>query len=179
VRIHFDITKHLACSRGNVIANYLDLEHLDMHRGLADCELLSEDERTACFTLRSKIGPFPFKNVHHYEFRPPDEIVNAIRSPFGPMKVVSTVREIRSDDSPVRCEVDVHTEIDLPFFVVPFRGLLEHLLRRVNREVLEEDREILERRQRLFGDTVDDYLRDGQFLLFKETFRKHYARRPQ
>ncbi len=179
MRFHFAITKHVACSRGNVIANYLDLEHLDLHRGLADCELLSESERAAGFTLRSRIGPFPFTNVHYYEFRPPDEIVNIVRSPLGPMKVVSTVREIRSADAPVRCEIDVDTEIDLPRFVAPFRGLLERILRRVNRQVLEEDREILERRQRLFGDTVDDYLRDGQFLLFKETFRKHYARHPR
>jgi hypothetical protein len=71
VRFAFTLTKHLAASRGNVIANYLDLEHLDLHRGLGDCELLAEAERAACFALTSRIGPFRFRNVHYYEFVPP------------------------------------------------------------------------------------------------------------
>ncbi len=176
MKIRLSITKHVACSRGNVIANYLDIEHLDMHSGLASCEVISETDRVACFTLISKVGPLRFKNVHYYEFRPPDQILNVVRSPLGPMKVVSTVREIDGGTPEVRCEVDVETEIDASPAMRPFRGLLERLLRRVNRRVLEEDRGILERRQRLFGSSVEDYLRDGQLLLFKEAFRSHYSR---
>ena len=77
MKFRFDITKHVQASKGNVIANYLDLEHLDMHRGLRSCEVISETERAACFKLTSKIGPLSFTNVHYYEFRPPDQIVNS------------------------------------------------------------------------------------------------------
>ena len=88
-------------------------------------------------------------------------------------------REIDAGTPEVRCEVDVETEIDASPVMRPLRSLLERLLRRVNRRVLEEDRGILERRQRLFGSSVEDYLRDGQFLLFKEAFRSHYSRAPR
>jgi hypothetical protein len=104
--------------------------------------------------------------------------VNIVRSPLGPMRVVSTVRELGGEARVPRCEVDVATELDLSRLAWPLRRLLERVLRRLNRRVLEEDREILERRQRLFGSTVEDYLREDQFLLFKETFRAHYGRRP-
>lgn len=176
MRFRFSITKHVACSKANVIANYLDLEHLDMHSGLGGCRLLSETDSAACFSLVSRIGPLRFRNVHYYELRGSDQIVNIVRSPLGPMRVVSTVRELGSGTPDVRCEVDVETEIDLPGWLMPFRTPLEWLLRRVNQTVLREDREILERRQRLFGSGVDDYLRDEQYLLFKERFRAHYAR---
>jgi len=165
MKFRFDITKQMAASRANVIANYLDLEHLDMHSGLGDCEVLSETERCACFTLISSIGPFRVRNLHYYEFRPPDTIVNAVRSPLGPMIVTSTVREIDGGTP------DVRSEIDLPRGLHPFRKPLEWLLRRTNRVILEEDRGIFERRQRLLGNGVGDYLRGGQYLLFKDAFR--------
>jgi hypothetical protein len=171
MKFRFDITKKMAASRANVIANYLDLEHLDMHSGLGDCEVLSETEHCACFTLVSRIGPFRVRNLHYYEFRPPDTIVNAVRSPIGPMIVTSTVREIGSGTPDVSCEVDVRTEIDLPKALYPFRRPLERLLRRTNRVILEEDRGIFERRQRLLGNAVGDYLRKDQYLLFKDAFR--------
>ncbi len=178
MKLRFLIVKHVAASCGNVIANYLDLEHLDMHGNLASCEVLSESERAACFTLTSRIGPLRFRNLHYYEFRPPNQIVNAVKSPLGPMKVVSTVREIDAGTPRVRCEIDVETELDLPRLLAPLGRPLEALLRRVNRRVLEEDRALLERRQRLLGESVEDYLREGQFLLFKEAFRAHFSRRP-
>jgi len=171
MKFRFDITKQMTASRANVIANYLDLEHLDMHSGLGDCEVLSETEHCACFTLVSRIGPFRVRNLHYYEFRPPDTIVNAVRSPLGPMIVTSRVREIDGGTPAVRCEVDVRTEIDLPRWLYPFRKPLEWLLRRTNRVILEEDRGIFERRQRVLGNTVGDYLRKGQYLLFKDAFR--------
>ena len=171
MKFRFDITKNMAASRANVIANYLDLEHLDMHSGLGDCEVLSETERCACFTLVTRIGPLRVRNLHYYEFRPPDTIVNAVRSPLGPMIVTSRVREIGSGTPDVRCEVDVCTEIDLSGALYPFRRPLEWLLRRTNRVILEEDRGIFERRQRLLGNAVGDYLRKGQYLLFKDAFR--------
>ena len=173
----FTIVKHIASSRANVVANYLDLEHLPVHAGLKRCRVLSESERAACFEMISMIGPLPIRNVHYFEFRPPAQIFHAVRSPLGPMYVTSTVKEFDSGSPNVRCEVVVETTLELPRVLYPARKLLEQLLRRLNARVLAEDETILERRQKLLGDNIDDYLRPEQFLLFKELFAEHYGPR--
>jgi hypothetical protein len=171
----FTIVKVIPASRSNVIANYLDLEHLPIHQGLADCTVRSETDRTACFEMTSRIGPFPFRNVHYFEFRPPNQIFHAVKSPLGPMYVVSTVHERNAGTPEVRCEVTVETTLELPRLLHPARHLVERLLRRVNDRILQEDRLILDRRQAIRGDDVGDYLRDQQRILFKETFRRYYG----
>jgi len=175
VKCQFSLVKHVRASRSNVIANYLDLEHLSFHSGLSRCRDISEADRVACFELTSKIGPMKVRNVHYYEFRPPNQLFHAIRSPLGPMYVVSTVEEFDSGTPDVRCEVTVETTLELPRLLYPARGLIERLLRRTNAVVLQEDLTILDRRHALFGDYIEDYLRPQQRILFKETFRRHYA----
>ena len=176
MRHQFTIVKKIAASKSNVIANYLDLEHIPVHSGLAGCRVLSETERAACFELTSKVGPFNVRNVHYFEFRPPDQIFHAVKSPLGPMHVVSTVREFASGTPEAHCDVEVVTTIELPRVLGPVRRLVERLLRHLNDVVLREDLTILERRQALFGDWVEDYLQDQECMLFKDLFRQHYAR---
>jgi hypothetical protein len=172
----FTLVKRVPASRANVIANYLDLEHLPVHSGLAGCRVMSETDRAACFEMTSWVGPLRFRNVHYFEFRPPSDIFHAVKSPLGPMYVHSSVAELGSGTPGVRCEVTVRTVVDIPAFLYPVRGLVERILRRLNATVLSEDLTILERRAALFGDNVEDYLRDQQVILFKETFRRHYSR---
>jgi hypothetical protein len=115
------------------------------------------------------------RNVHYFEFRPPDQIFHAVKSPLGPMHVVSTVREFAAGTPETHCEVEVVTTIDLPRALWPMRALVERLLRHLNDVVLVEDLTILERRQALFGDWVEDYLHDQECILFKDLFRQHYS----
>ena len=172
MRHEFTIVKQVKCSLANVIANYLDLEHMPAHSGLLACRVMSESDRVACFELTSRVGPFKIRNIHYYEFRPPNQIFHAVESPLGPMYVLSTVREFDSGTASVRSEVTVDTTLDMPRLLYPFRGLVERLLRRLNETVHFEDCSILERRQRLLGDDVSDYLRDEQCLLFQDLFRE-------
>jgi hypothetical protein len=172
----FVIIKPIAASASNVIANYLDLEHMPLHGGFAGCRVLSETERVACFEMTSKVGPFNVRNVHYYEYRPPNQLFHAVKSPLGPMYVLSTVLPPAEGPAKGRCEVKVETTLDMPRLLYPARHLVERLLRKLNATVLHEDRTILERRQALFGDDIEDYLRDAQCLLFKEAFRQHYSR---
>ena len=174
VRHQFTIIKKILASKSNVIANYLDLEHIPVHSGLMACRVLAETDRAACFELTSRVGPFKVRNVHYFEFRPPDQIFHAVKSPLGPMHIVSTVREFAAATTP-HCEVEVVTVIDLPRALWPVRSLVERLLRHLNDVVLREDLTILERRQALFGDWVEDYLHDQECILFKELFRQYYA----
>ena len=176
MRHQFTIVKKIAASKSNVIANYLDLEHIPVHSGLRACRVLTETERAACFELTSKVGPFNVRNVHYFEFRPPDQIFHAVKSPLGPMHVVSTTREFASGTPAAHCEVEVVTTIELPRVLWPMRPLAERVLRHLNDLVLREDLTILERRQKLFGDWVDDYLHDQECMLFKDLFRQHYGR---
>jgi len=67
-------------------------------------------------------------------------------------------------------------ELDLPFFLYPFRKWIEKVLRNQDQRIHEEDREILERRYSLVKEDVNDYLRDFQPLLFKEIFRAHFGK---
>ncbi len=172
----FIIDKPVKASVSNVIANYLDLEHVVFHSGLGNCQVYSETERAACFTLESKIGPFCFRNVHYFEFRPPNRIFQSIKSPLGPMRVLATAECVSDDPAAPLCVVHVEVELDLPRLVYPFRGLLLPLLKRTDHKVMVEDNLLIERRQRLFGDFIEDYLQPEHKMLFKELFRRHYSR---
>ena len=55
----------------------------------------------------------------------------------------------------------------------------ERILRHLNQVVLEEDMTVLRRREALFGDFIEDFLRPRQVILFKELFREHYSQTSQ
>lgn len=173
----FTIVKPIAASMSNVIANYLDIEHIPVHPNLSDVEIISETDTVVCFRMTSRILGIPVVNIHFFEFRPPNQVLQVIKSPLGPMTVVSTTREFASGTPGVHSEVTVETEIDLPLWAYPFRGMLERILRRSNQRVLDEDLDILLRRQALLGDYIEDYLRPGQPLMCKEAFRRAFSRR--
>ena len=173
----FAIDKRVKASVSNVIANYLDLEHVVFHSGLGKCRVYSETDRAACFSLESKIGPFRFRNVHYFEFRPPNRIFQTVKSPLGPMRVLATAESASDDPADPQCVVHVDVELDLPWFVYPFRGLLRPILEKADHTVMVEDNLLIERRQRLFGDFIEDYLQPEHRILFKDLFRRHYSRR--
>ena len=69
------------------------------------------------------------RNVHYFEFRPPHQILHAIKSILGPVYIVSTVEEFDSGTPDIRCEVRVETTLDLPRLLYPARRMIERLLR--------------------------------------------------
>ena len=173
----FTIVKPIAASMSNVIANYLDIEHIPVHPNLTDVEIISETDTVVCFRMTSRILGVPVPNIHYFEYRPPNQVLQVIKSPLGPMTVLSTTREFEGGTAQAHCEVTVETEIDLPAWAYPLRHLLEKILRASNQRVLDEDLAILLRRQRLFGDYIEDYLRPDQPLMCKEAFRRSFSRR--
>lgn len=161
-------------SISQVIANYLDIEHIFFHRNttLSRIEILSHTERSACFRLKSKKGFLTLTTINYYEYRPPNQIYQVVSAPFFLLTHLSTVQEVKEGE----VEVIVDVELDLPFFLYPFRKWIEKALRNQDQRIHEEDREILERRYSLVKEDVNDYLRDFQPLLFKEIFRAHFGR---
>lgn len=172
----FTIEKPVPASVSNVVANYLDLDHVPSHSALSDCQVVSESDRVACFLLTSKIGPFRFRNAHYFEYRPPNQILQVVKTILGPMIVLATARPHAETNSDTLCLVEVNIELHLPGWAYPFRNLIRWLLMRADHVVLEEDNRILKRRQRLFGDNIDDYLHPENRMLFKDAFRKAFQR---
>lgn len=168
------LRKRIPASPGNVVANYLDVEHLDFHSGLGGCEVVSETSTTACLRIRSRVGPWAWSNIHYYEFRPPGEIINATTSPIGPMVVQSRVMADPADATGASSVVDVSLRVELAWWAIPFWPVLREMLRRTNRRILEEDLQILRLRQQRFGNAVADYLSVHHRILFAAAFRSAF-----
>jgi hypothetical protein len=173
--IRLTIEKKAIGSMGNVIANYLDLEHVGYHPGLSDLHVFRESDKTACFSLNSRIGFWTFKNVHYFEYAPPNKIIQVVKTWLGPMKIESTVVDFF--DTKGYSSVTVNVEIvtnSLWFF---FRKPLIYLLRRSNERILMEDNKILARRAKIFGASIEDYLKPDIVLLFKKQFDAAFGKK--
>ena len=171
----FTIKKYARTSVSQVVANYLDIEHIIYHSNttLRRIELISQTERSCCFILVSKLGPISITTFNYYEYRPPNQFFQVAHSSLLTLRHLSTIHE----KAPGEVEVTVEVWLDLPFFLAPFRSMLEWFLRWQDRRIHEEDRVILERRYSLVGDDVSDYLRPWQPLLFKEVFATFFGKK--
>lgn len=169
----FVLKKYAHTTIGQVVANYLDIEHILFHTQttLRRIQLLSQTERSACFFLQSKLGPFSATTLNYYEFRPPNQFFQVAHSRWFTLAHLSTIEELKSGE----VEVTVAVTLYLPFWLYPFRKLIEALLRWQDRRIHEEDRRILERRYEIAGGWVGDYLRPWQPLLFKKEFAKFFG----
>jgi hypothetical protein len=127
--------------------------------------------------LYSKVLGFTRTDFTYVEFRPPDQFLQLTSTIAGPMRMRSTFREQDAGTPRVRCEKTAHVEFHLSWFAYPFRRLIEWAFRRTSARLLAEDGRILERRRRLFGESIEDYLRDGQYLMCKEEFRAAFSNR--
>jgi hypothetical protein len=79
-----------------------------------------------------------------------------------------------ADDTATVSHLDV--ELDLPFFLWPFRHMIERKMCALKREKDQEDMEMVERRAKVFGrGNIKAYLADHQFMLHKDEFVKHFG----
>lgn len=173
---HFFTMKKVArTSLSQVVANYLDIEHILYHSGttLRRIELISESERAGCFILVNKFGPISLTTFNYYEYRPPHQFFQVAHIPFLTLRHLSTIVEREKGE----VEVTVEVWLDLPLFLLPFKKIIEGFLRLQDRRIHEEDRNILERRYRLVGEDISDYLRPWQPLLFKKVFAETFGRK--
>jgi hypothetical protein len=172
----FEIRKQIDASIGNVLANYLDIEHFYVHPNIVDIRVVSETPYACCLAMKSRILFLPISTVHYFEFRPPHQILQYSSTPLGPILTLATINEKISADGRKSCQINVQVKIDMPVWAYPLRKIVEMMLRRTNRNIFVEDMEILLRRERFFGDNIQDYLRPEQRLLCKEIFKKYYGR---
>ena len=71
-----------------------------------------------------------------------------------------------------RLEID----LDLPFWLWPFRRFIERAITRLKVEKDEQDIDMIRRRAALFGrENNSIYLADHQFILHKDQYVKHFG----
>jgi hypothetical protein len=163
-------------SASNAVANFLDTEHFTFHSILSRPSVLSETDRAACLRVDTTTWFWTTKTIHYLEYQPPCRFLQAVDTPAGPMRLTHDFKELGTGTPELRCEKTVRVELDLHPALWPFRRLIEAALRKFSAQVLAEDALILERRKRLFGSYIEDYLRDGQYLMCKEAFRSAFSR---
>jgi hypothetical protein len=70
----------------------------------------------------------------------------------------------------------LEVELDLPFWLWPFRGWIEKAMTRLKIEKDEQDIDMIRRRAALFGrENNSIYLADHQFILHKDHYLKHFG----
>ncbi|MFT4569283.1 MAG: hypothetical protein ACI8TX_000505 [Hyphomicrobiaceae bacterium] len=90
---------------------------------------------------------------------------------------MTSVTEHESGTPAVWSELRSEVTLDLSALLWVFRKPLEVAIRRIADRTFEEDRLILERRDRLLGSYIEDYLRPGQCLMAKDAFASSYSRK--
>jgi hypothetical protein len=70
----------------------------------------------------------------------------------------------------------LEVELDLPFFLWPFRHMIERKMCALKREKDAEDMEMIQRRAQIFGrGNIKAYVADHQFLLHKDEFVEQFG----
>jgi hypothetical protein len=168
------------------VAAYLDCEHyIFLHRGLTDSvevvahEGLKVTVRQSWKALGLELGHFktgtyiPPSEFHIEDVRPSPWWIPSIHHVVG-IETHLKYWPIPERDS-TGFSFDV--ELDLPFWLYPFRKRLEALISRLHDQQVEEDIAMIKRRERLFGrGNISIYLADHQFLYHKKEFLEHYGK---
>lgn len=175
MRHRFVQKKRIPSSRSNVVANYCDFEHIYFHPGIDDVLVLSETDRAACLQVTLRIGFFRFVNIQYIEFRPPNRFFQIAKTFFGLIQGRATIEEFAAGTPDVHCEVTTEFELHIAWPFWPIRKLLAWQILAVNRRLLHEDTFIFERRRRLFGDYIGDYVSDENMILFKRAVGDCYG----
>lgn len=171
----FLIQKFFYASAANVIANYLDLDHVtSVHGAFASVQVLVEDRLHAQLEVKTLVGPFWLTHRSHYEYRPPFQVFQIMRSWFASVTALSCIHE-SDEGGRVFSEIKTQVQLELLWGFRFLSPLVAQRILKMDQILTEEDRVLLERRDRILGTTVQDYLHPQQPLLFKEEFRRQFG----
>jgi len=184
MKYRFNLTYELDCPLAIAVAVYLDAEHyIFLHNKWSDrLEVLEVGERTIRYRqswrfLGLRVGqtytaehvpPAQFKN---YDIRPEPAWMPSVHH-LCSIRTHLTYRATARDTT----FSDLAVEIDMPFWLWPFRGLMRESMERIKREKDREDVDMIEVRAKRYGrENNDCYLRPEQFMLFKDDYVAHFG----
>ena len=183
----FTVEYEIDCPVAIAVAVYLDAEHyIFLHRKYSDTyEVLSYEPATRKILIRETWELFGMRlgQTCMTEYVPPAEFLNYDIRPH-PRWLPSLHHVLRATTRLLYTEIPernstwsrLEIELDLPFWLWPFRRFIERAMRRLKIEKDEQDIDMIRRRGALFGrENNDIYLAEHQFILHKEDYRRHFG----
>lgn len=183
----FTVIEELDCPLPVAVAAYLDCEHyLHLHKGLTDSlEVLKVDGFKV--TVRQSWKAFGIKLGHDKtgEYLPPAEfriydVVPAPRWIPSVHHLIDIKTRLRYAAVPERdaTAMTFDVALDMPFWLLPLRGLLQRLIERMHAQQNAEDLAMIKRREKLVGreNLLAVYLRPHHFCYHKDEFVKRFGR---
>jgi hypothetical protein len=172
----YELDTTVACA----VAAYLDAEHYAyLHSKYSPSyEVLAHDGRTLRVKQTWRYAGWTFGQVYTAEYVPPARFIQDDISPSPRWRpsvhhFIRTRTDLRYYPNATGTATVSHLEVQLqlPFWLWPFRHLLERKLSGLKREKDQEDMEMLQRRARIFGrGNIRSYLADHQFMFHKDDF---------
>ena len=187
----FDIEMVLDAPIGPLVAAYMDAEHyVHLHKDNTSKYTVLEKLKENGLKIRVRqywkfLGYFagqecvseyiPPATFRHYNFKP---VPWWIPSPHHLVTIQTTLNHY-PDDNQQKTISRTRIEIDMPFWLYPFRKWMERWFWNIQKRVSDEDMHMIMRREKIFGrNNINSYLAKSQFLLYKEEFAKHFAAKP-
>lgn len=180
----FTVIEEQDCTVATAVGAFLDCEHYTyLHKSLIPkMEVLRVHGRAVTYRQCLRFLCFRTSQEMTLEYLPPGHFSTYDIKPSSWIPSVHHLISARVDvDYSKHPERDTtimrfDCELDVPFLLWPFRGLLQWALQRMHHKKDQEDLEAIKRRDRLFGrGNVAAYLAPHQFLLHKDDYIAHFA----
>lgn len=183
----FSLVYELDCPVSIAVAVYLDAEHyIYLHRKYAqEYEILETGPRRIRSRQSWRFMGLRIGQICWSEYIPPGEFKNyeVVPDPWWIPSVhhfcrVRTHLKYTPVEGKDTTLSTLDVEVDLPFWLWPLRHRIQRAIERLKREKDDEDVEMIQRRAELFGRGNNSvYLREDQFLLYKDDYVEHFGQR--
>lgn len=185
MKFNFTVIEEQDTTVAIAVGAFLDCEHYaHLHRSImAGFEILKHQDRKIWALQKLRFMGLTLSQEIVLEYIPPGHFrtYDIKPSPWWIPSIhhfVKTVVDVRYTPHPERnttlMQFDV--EMDIPFWLYPFRHLLRRILEKIHHLKDKEDLDMIRRRAKLFGrENNSAYLVSHQLLLHKDDYVKHFA----
>lgn len=185
----FTVVEELDTILPIAIGAYLDCEHyLYLHHGLTDSlEIVRHEGRMVEVRQGWKWMGLRLGHTKCGEYFPPGEfrITNVKPSPWWIpsihhiLDIRTTVNFSAHPERPTTV-MRFHVDLDMPFFLWPFRHKLQKIIEDMHARQNDEDMVCIKRRAKIYGrENYSAYLADHQFLYHKDDYMEHFGKTAQ
>jgi len=183
----FSLTYELDAPIEIAVAAYLDSEHyIFLHKDYTDkYEVLHHEPHSRVITVRQtwKLFGVSMGQVYTCEYVPPAQFKNYhvkpspwyIPSIHHLISVSTDLKYLPNPEKNTTISI-LDVEVEMPFWIYPFRYLIQKAIKKLKVEKDAEDMDMIYRREKLFGRGNNaGYLMEHQFMLYKDDYVKYYG----